>query len=68
MSNGKQLGQVKGAKLTTKKSITAKKIIQENSWDFDGKLPDTEVIQLTGLARGTYYKYKRELKGEMSLI
>ena len=58
----KQVGQVRGAKLTTKKSISAKKTILEHSKDFGGSLSDPEVIKLTGLARGTYYKYKRELK------
>ena len=59
---GKQIGQVKGAKLTTKKSIKAKEIIMKRSKDFHGDLSDAEVMTLTGLARGTYYKYKRELK------
>ena len=60
--NGKQIGQPKGAKLTTKKSIAAKEIIRERSKDFNGDLSDLEVMKLTGIARGTYYKYKRELK------
>lgn len=62
--NGKQIGQVKGAKLTTKKSVEAKEIIRKRSKDFNGDLSDPEVMKLTGIARGTYYKYKRELKGE----
>ena len=61
----KQQGQVKGTKLTTKKSIKCKEIIKKHSKDFDGNLSDVEVMKLTGLARGTYYKYKRELKGEI---
>ena len=60
--NGKQIGQPKGAKLTTKKSIAAKEIIRKRSKDFNGDLSDLEVMKLTGIARGTYYKYKRELK------
>lgn len=60
--NGKQIGQPKGAKLTTKKSVEAKKIILKRSKDFNGTLSDLEVMKLTGIARGTYYKYKRELK------
>lgn len=60
--NGKQIGQLKGAKLTTKKSIAAKEVILKRSKDFNGDLSDLEVMKLTGLARGTYYKYKRELK------
>ena len=62
--NGKQIGQPKGAKLTTKKSIAAKEIILKHSKDFNGDLTDDEVRKLCGIARGTYYKYKRELKSE----
>lgn len=60
--NGKQIGQRPGAKLITKKSITAKETIRKHSQDFNGSLNDLEVMQLTGLARNTYYKYKRELR------
>ena len=63
-SNGKQIGQKPGAKLTTKKSIAAKAIIMKHSKDFNGSLSDAEVMKLAGLARNTYYKYKRELKTE----
>jgi DNA invertase Pin-like site-specific DNA recombinase len=54
--NGKQIGQPKGAKLTTKKSIEAKEVILKRSKDFNGDLSDLEVMKLTGIARGTYYK------------
>lgn len=60
--NGKQIGQPKGAKLVTKKSIKAKEIIFKRAKDFNGDLTDLEVMKLVGIARGTYYKYKRELK------
>lgn len=59
---GKQIGNVKGCKLTTKKSIGAKEIIRKHSRDFEGTLTDAECMRLAGLARNTYYKYKRELK------
>lgn len=62
--NGKQIGQVKGAKLTTKKSIAAKEIIRKHSKDFNGTLADADVMTLTGLSRNTYYKYKKEMKTE----
>lgn len=62
--NGKQIGQKQGAKLTTKKSIEAKKLIQKHSKDFDGTLSDADCMKLIGLARNTYYKYKKELKVE----
>lgn len=62
--NGKQIGQRQGAKLTTKKSIVAKEVILKHSKDFGGSLTDADVMRLAGLARNTYYKYKRELKAE----
>lgn len=60
--NGKQIGQKQGARLTTKKSITAKQIILEKSKDFNGTISDADLMKITGLARNTYYKYKKELK------
>lgn len=60
--NGKQIGQKQGAKLTTKKSIEAKKQILKHSKDFNGYLSDNECMKLICLARNTFYKYKRELK------
>ena len=60
--NGKQIGQRQGTKLTTKKSIAAKEIISRHSKDFGGTLSDAEVMKLAGLARNTFYKYKRELR------
>ena len=62
--NGKQIGQKKGAKLTTKKSIEAKEQIKKHSKDFNGTLSDADCMKLIGLARNTYYKYKREMKAE----
>ena len=59
--NGKQIGQQQGRKLNVKKAAAAKEVIRKYSRDFDGTLADAEVIQLAGIARGTYYKYKREL-------
>lgn len=59
--NGKQIGQPKGAKLTTKKSIAAKQIIKQHAKEFGGSLSDSEVIKLAGISRNSYYKYKREL-------
>lgn len=62
--NGKQIGQPKGAKLTTKKSIAAKEIIRKHSKDFGGNLEDSDVMKLAGISRNSYYKYKRELKAQ----
>lgn len=63
--NGKQIGQPKGTKLTTKKSIQAKEQILKYSKDFQGTLNDVEAMKLIGLARNTYYKYKKELVQEL---
>lgn len=60
-----QIGQKKGTKLTTKKSIEAKKIIKAKSKDFDGTNNDIDCMKLTNLSRNTYYKYKKELFQEM---
>lgn len=60
--NGKQIGLKKGAKLTTKKSIKAKEIIKKYSKDFEGTLPDKEVMKLAEVSRNSFYKYKREIK------
>ena len=54
--NGKQIGQRQGAKLNVKKKAPAMEQIKKYSKDFDGTLKDTEVMQLVGLARNTYYK------------
>ncbi|MBP3931498.1 MAG: recombinase family protein [Peptostreptococcaceae bacterium] len=62
--NGKQIGQVKGNKLTTQKSIQAKEIILKHSKDFRGTLNDSDVITLCGISRNSYYKYKKELVQE----
>lgn len=58
---GKQIGGVTGRKLNVKKAESAKKMIRRYSRDFDGSLSDTECMRLIGIARNTYYKYKREL-------
>ncbi len=63
--NGKQIGQKQGAKLVTKKSVESKKLIQKHSKDFDGVLSDVDCMKLIGLARNTYYKYKKEIKEEL---
>lgn len=62
--NGKQIGQKQGAKLTVKKKAPAMEQIKKLSKDFNGTNTDAEIMKITGLARNTYYKYKRELKKE----
>ena len=62
--NGKNIGLKSGTKLVTKKSIEAKALIKKYSKDFDGTLNDVECIRMIGIARGSFYKYKGELKLE----
>ena len=64
--NGKQIGQLKGTKLVTKKSKKAKEFILKRSKDFDGDLNDEECIKLAEISRNSFYKYKRELKNEIN--
>ena len=64
-SKGKQIGQLSGKSLITKKSIAAKAVILKHSLDFNGTLSDEDVMKLAGIARNTYYKYKRELKEDL---
>lgn len=59
--NGKQIGNEKGTKLTTKKSLKAKEDIKKYSKDFNGTLSDVDVIKLIGISRNSYYKYKKEI-------
>lgn len=60
--NGKQIGHPKGTTFETQKSKKCKEIILKRSKNFNGELKDTEIMKITGIAPGTYYKYKKELK------
>ena len=59
---GKQIGKSKGDTWETKKSKEVKQIILKHSKDFNGTLADVDVMKLSGVARKTYYKYKKELR------
>lgn len=59
---GKQIGRESGSTYATKKSRSMKETIRKLAKEFGGGLTDTEIMQLTGLSRNTYYKYKRELR------
>ena len=65
-ANGKRIGNSKGDKLVTKKSIATKEMIKKHSKDFLGTLTDKEVITLAKVSKNSYYKYKRELVNEMN--
>ena len=63
---GKLVGGLttKGTTLTTQKSIETKEVIRKHSKDFGGSLNDAECMKLVGVARNTFYKYKREIREE----
>ena len=63
--NGKQIGLKKGSKLTTKKSIEAKKIILRHNKNFGGSLTNEETYKLAGISKMTFYKYVHELQVDM---
>ena len=63
--NGKQVGRKKGVGFETKKAREAKQIIRTHCKTFGGTLDDAECMKLTGLARNTYYKYKRQIRAEL---
>lgn len=60
--NGKRIGTPKGTKLETKKSKEAKALIIKHCKDFDGTLTDIDCRKLIGIAKNTYFKYKKEIK------
>ena len=62
---GKQVGNVKGQKYTTKKSLEMKARIKELSKDFAGHNNDIEVMKILGIAKNTYYKYKKEIANDL---
>ena len=65
-ANGKRIGNSKGDKLITKKSVATKELIKKHSKDFLGTLTDKEVITLAKVSKNSYYKYKRELINELN--
>ncbi len=63
---GAKISKMKeGKRVTTQKSIAAKKIILDHSKTFGGSLSDDQVLKLAGISRGSLFKYKRELKSEL---
>lgn len=62
--NGKQIGQPKGAKLVTKKSIRAKEQIIKCNNSFHSSLTNEDTWKLIGISKTTFYKYKNELLAE----
>lgn len=63
-NKGKQIGQKKGAVLNVKKKEPIKADIKKKAKDFGGTYTDRDLIKVLGIARNTYYKYKKELLEE----
>lgn len=66
-ANGKQIGRPFGSKSETRKSKEAKKAILKYSKDFNGMMKDVEIMRMLGCARKSYYKWKKELRLEMTV-
>ena len=64
--NGRPPGRRKGQRVITEKSVRIRKVILTKSRDFGGTYTDADIIQLLGVSRSTYYKYKTQLKNEKS--
>ena len=65
-AHGRRIGTPRGAKLTTKKSLAAKKIIQQHSRSFGGTLDDRECARLAGICLNSLYRYKKQLREEIA--
>ncbi len=63
-AQGKQVGRAAGTKVETKKAKECKARIIELSKDFNGSNTDVEVMAILGIARNTYYKYKKAAKAK----
>ena len=67
--SGKQIGHKVGTTYETKKAKEAKAKIMKYSKTFVGKergISDKELLELMRIDRGTFYKYKKELKQEQA--
>lgn len=65
--SGKQIGRQSGTSFTTKKSTHAKQEILKKSKSFGGTYTDKDLMKVIGIARNSFYKYKRELLEEQYL-
>ena len=62
---GIRIGREEGCIVETKKSVYMKEKIIKMSKCFEGNLKDKEVIEILGIARNTFYKYKMQIKASM---
>lgn len=59
-------GIEKGTKLVTKKSIEMKDKMKRHLIDFGGTDTDAQFMKDNGLARNTFYRYKKAIKAELA--
>lgn len=57
----------KGTDLITQKEKTSKKYMKEHLIEFGGDMSNTEIIKKLGIAKNTFFKYKRELLVEAGI-
>ncbi len=62
LNGKKKIGRQHGDYVKTRKEAQIVPKIMKLSRDFGGSLTDTECIELLGIARNTYYKYKKIAK------
>lgn len=67
---GKRIGRESGSSAGDgfkeyAKARAAKEVIKKHCKDFGGTLSDAETMKIAGCARGSYYKYKKQLRQEM---
>lgn len=58
---GRQIGQVPGATLVTKKAKASKPLIMRHAKRYGGTLSSEECMRLCGISRNTYFRYCREI-------
>ena len=62
----KRKGNPKGSKYNVSKARPLKEFILKNLIDFGGEMTNNDVMKETGLARNTFFKYKKELLQDYS--
>lgn len=58
-AEGKQIGRPAGVKMETEKGRRTQALIKKHCKEYGGSLTDREVMQLAGVSKKTFYKYKK---------
>ena len=66
MEEQKQIGRRAGSQVITKKSKEMKSRNLKMSKCFDGNMSDKECIDILQISRNTYYKYKRQIRADLT--